>query len=126
MLTNDLNLAGCFIAAVGADNPEKWEIDPALMERARVLVDDLDQCASGADLAHALRAGVMTRNDVHADLADLAAGRKRGRENADELVIFDSSGSGVQDVAAAWLAYQAACTSGAGLRFDLSGGSAAA
>ena len=121
VLTNGLNLAGCFVAAVGADNPEKWEIEPALIARARILVDDLDQCATGADLAHALRAGIVSREYVHADLAELAAGGKSGRENPDELVIFDSSGSGVQDVAAAWLAYQAASASGAGLRFDLSG-----
>jgi alanine dehydrogenase len=121
VLTNELSLAGCFVAAVGADNPEKWEIAPALMARARIMVDDIEQCASGADLAHALRADAISREDVHADLADLAAGRKSGRENADELVIFDSSGSGVQDVAAAWLAYRTACANGAGLRFDLGG-----
>jgi ornithine cyclodeaminase/alanine dehydrogenase-like protein (mu-crystallin family) len=41
--------------------------------------------------------------------------------NEDELVIFDSSGSGVQDVAAAWVAYREASRSGIGMRFDLSG-----
>jgi ornithine cyclodeaminase/alanine dehydrogenase-like protein (mu-crystallin family) len=57
---------------------------------------------------------------VHADLAELASGRKQGRLTADELVILDSSGSGVQDVAAAWGAYQEAVRTGVGLRFDLS------
>jgi ornithine cyclodeaminase/alanine dehydrogenase-like protein (mu-crystallin family) len=121
VLTADLKLGSCFIAAVGADNPEKWEIDPALMARARILVDDLDQCASDADLAHALRAGTVSRDDVHADLAELAAGCKRGRENPDELVIFDSSGSGLQDVAAAWLAYKTARTADIGSTFNLAG-----
>jgi len=116
-----MNLKGCFVAAVGADNPEKQEIDPVLMGRARILVDDLDQCASGADLAHALPAGTVTREDVHADLADLASGRKAGRNAPGELVIFDSSGSGVQDVAVAWGAYQAARTSRTCLTFNLSG-----
>lgn len=121
VLTADHPLSRCFVAAVGADNPEKSEIDPALMARARILVDDLDQCASGADLAHALRAGMVSRDDVHADLAELAANSKRGRESPDELVIFDSSGSGVQDVAAAWLAYRTACATGTGYRFNLAG-----
>ena len=116
-----MNLAGCFVAAVGADNPDKCEIEPALMARARILVDDLEQCASGADLAHALRAGVVSREHVHADLADLAAGKKVGRETSGELVIFDSSGSGIQDVAAAWLAYRIAQTTGRGTTFDLRG-----
>jgi len=123
ILTEDLDLNGCFVAAVGADNPEKHEIAPALMRRARVLVDDLEACASGGDLNHALRAGLMSEDQVHADLADLAAGRKPGRMLKDELVIFDSTGSGVQDVAAAWAAYQEASRTGIGMRFDLSGAS---
>jgi len=49
------------------------------------------------------------------------AGRKQGHLSVDELVVFDSSGSGVQDVAAAWAAYQEAVRRGVGLRFDLSG-----
>jgi len=121
ILTDDLDLKGCFVAAIGADNPEKQEIAPALMRRARILVDDIEACASGGDLNHALRAGVMSKDQVHAELSDLAAGRKRGRITEDELVIFDSSGSGVQDVAAAWLAYREGCRIGIGGRFDLSG-----
>jgi ornithine cyclodeaminase/alanine dehydrogenase-like protein (mu-crystallin family) len=114
-------LTGCFVAAVGADNPEKHEVAPALMRRARVLVDDLEACASGGDLSHALRAGAMSKDQVHAELADLAAGRKPGRMIEEELVIFDSTGSGVQDVATAWLAYREASRTGIGVRFDLSG-----
>jgi ornithine cyclodeaminase/alanine dehydrogenase-like protein (mu-crystallin family) len=124
VLIEDLDLKGCFVAAVGADNPEKQEIAPGLMRRARILVDDLEACASGGDLHHALRSGAVSKHSVHADLAELASGRKQGRLTADELVIFDSSGSGVQDVAAAWAAYQEAVRTGVGLRFDLSGNAA--
>jgi alanine dehydrogenase len=121
VLTEDLDLKGCFVAAVGADNPEKHEIAPGLMGRARILVDDLEACASGGDLNHALRSGAVSKDRVHADLAELASGRRQGRLAVDELVIFDSSGSGVQDVAAAWAAYQEADRLGVGSRFDLSG-----
>jgi alanine dehydrogenase len=121
VLTEDLDLKGCFVAAVGADNPEKHEIAPALMRRARVLVDDIEACASDGDLNHALRARAMSKDQVDAELADLAAGGKRGRITEDELVIFDSSGSGVQDVAAAWAAYREAARTGMGSRFSLSG-----
>ena len=121
VLTEDLDLRGCFVAAIGADNFEEHEIAPALMGRARILVDDIDACASGGDLNHALRAGVVTKDQVHADLADLAASRKLGRMADEELVIFDSSGSGVQDVAAAWAAYQQASRADVGGRFNLSG-----
>ena len=121
ILTADMDLKGCFIAAVGADNPEKQEIAPELMRRARILVDDLDACASSGDLHHALREGTVGPEQVYANLAELAAGRKLGRLSADQLVIFNSSGSGVQDVAAAWAAYREASRTGIGLRFDLTG-----
>jgi len=124
VLTEDLDLKGCFVAAVGADNAEKHEIAPGLMRRARILVDDLEACAAGGDLSHAVRSGAVSKDRVHADLAELASGQKQGRLAADDLVIFDASGSGVQDVAAAWAAYREATRTGAGLRFDLSGGAA--
>src|SRR5262245_25928434 len=121
VLTDEMHLRGCFVAAVGADNPEKHEVAPALMRRARILVDDIEACASGGDLNHALREGVLTKDQVHADLANLAKGQKIGRAADEEVVIFDSSGSGVQDVAAAWVAYREAKRTGVGARFDLSG-----
>ena len=121
VLTEDLDLKGCFVAAIGADNPEKHEIAPALMARARILVDDLDACAAGGDLNHALRVGTVSQECVHADLAELATGQKIGRRSDEDLVIFDSSGSGVQDVAAAWAAYREAARTGMGSRFNLSG-----
>lgn len=121
VLTRDMTLRGCFVAAVGADNPEKQEIEPALMERARILVDDVDACATGGDLSHALKSGVVSKASVHADLADLATGRKAGRGAADEVVIFDSTGSGVQDVALAAAAYRAALATDIGLRFTMNG-----
>jgi len=121
VLTDEMDLRGCFVAAVGADNPAKHEIAPGLMRRARILVDDIEACASGGDLNHALREGVLTKNQVQADLAELVAGRKIGRSADEELVIFDSSGSGVQDVAAAWAACREARRIGLGAVFDLSG-----
>lgn len=107
ILTTDMVMPGSFIAAVGADNPDKHEIDPALFANARILVDDPDQCASDGDLAHAIRAGTATLADVAATLAQLAAGARPGRTCEDEIVIFDSTGTGLQDVAAAAAAYDA-------------------
>jgi ornithine cyclodeaminase/alanine dehydrogenase-like protein (mu-crystallin family) len=63
------------------------------------------------DLNHALQAGAVSKEKVHADPADLVVG-KRGRASPDELVNFDSSGSAVQDVAAAWAAYREAVRAG--------------
>lgn len=105
--------AGAFIAAIGADNPDKQEIDPELFKGAGILVDDRAQCAANGDLYHALAAGTVTENDVRADLADLAVGKIKGRNDAEEIVIFDSTGTGLQDVAAARAAYLAGGLKGA-------------
>ncbi len=105
VITSEMVPSGCFIAAVGADNPDKQELHPDLFNNARILVDDVGQCARGGDLAHAIRAGVVTVEDVAATLAELAARVKSGRMDDDQIVIFDSTGTGVQDVAVATAAY---------------------
>ena len=110
---------GTFVAAVGADSPEKQELDPLLMAAAVVVVDVLDQCALIGDLHHALEAGALTRDDVHADLASVIAGRKPGRRSAAEITIFDSTGTALEDVAAAAVVYEKAVAAGAGLRVSL-------
>src|SRR5438445_397662 len=99
---------GCFIAAVGADNEHKQEIDPALFRPARVVGDRLDQCATIGDLHHALDAGVMTRGEVHAELGEIVAGRKPGRTSDSEVILFDSSGVALGAVAAAAVVYERA------------------
>jgi ornithine cyclodeaminase/alanine dehydrogenase-like protein (mu-crystallin family) len=110
---------GTFIAAIGADNPEKSEIEPALMARARVVTDVRAQCAVMGDLHHALRAGAMTEADVHAELGELVAGRRPGRTSAEEIMIFDGCGLGIQDTAAAGRAYERASEHDAGARIGL-------
>lgn len=112
---------GTFVAAVGADNPTKQEIEPALMAGSAVVVDILEQCEQMGDLHHAIAAGVMTRGDVAATLGDVVSGRKPGRRLADDVVVFDSTGTALQDVAAAWLAYERALAGGVGVSIDLGG-----
>jgi ornithine cyclodeaminase/alanine dehydrogenase len=112
---------GTFIAAIGADNPDKSEIDPTLMARARVVTDLTEQCSHMGDLHHALEAGTMRISDVHAELGELVAKRKPGRTQADEITLFDGSGVGIQDVAASARAYQRARERDAGLRASLCG-----
>ena len=115
---------GSLVLAVGADNDDKQEIEPALLASGTVVADVLGQCATIGDLHHALELGVMRREDVHAELADVVAGRRPGRQSADEIIIFDSTGTALQDVAAAQLVYERAVATGAGMYVDL-GGSAA-
>lgn len=110
---------GTFIAAVGADNPQKQELQPSLMARSKIVCDILEQCAVMGDLHHALDAGVVTQANVHAELGEVVAGKKPGRESREEVTIFDSTGMALQDVAAAAFLYEKAQRQGSGVRLDL-------
>jgi alanine dehydrogenase len=112
---------GTFIAAVGADNPTKQEIEPALIASATLVVDVLAQCAEIGELHHVLAAGLMTREQVHAELADVVSGRRPGRTSRDEITVFDSSGTALQDVAAAIAVYEKARATGRGTEVTLDG-----
>jgi alanine dehydrogenase len=110
---------GTFIAAVGADAPDKHEIDPRVLARATVVVDHLEQCATIGELHHALESGLMARGDVHAELPEVVAGARPGRTSADEITLFDSTGTALLDVAAAASVYEKAARLGRGEAIDL-------
>jgi alanine dehydrogenase len=105
---------GTFIAAVGADNPEKQELEPTLLARSKVVVDVLEQCASIGELHHALDAGVMTSADVYGELGEVIAGLKPGRTSPNDTIVFDSTGMALQDVVTAAAVYEKAVSEGAG------------
>jgi alanine dehydrogenase len=111
-------MPGAFIAAVGADNEEKQELDPRMVAASKVVVDSLDQCAIIGDLKLALKQGLMTKAGVHAELGDVIAGRKPGRENGEEVIVFDSTGTALQDVAAAAIVYERAVATDRGVVLD--------
>jgi alanine dehydrogenase len=118
VLSSDV-VPGVFIAAVGADNHGKQELAPELVASATLVVDVLEQCAEIGELQHALAAGLMTRENVHAELADVVAGRRPGRTRDDEIIVFDSSGTALQDVAAAIVVYEKARATGRGTEVKL-------
>ncbi len=112
---------GTFLAAVGSDSPEKQELDPRILASARVVADSLDQCAEIGELHHALASGAMKKADVHAELAELVAGRRPGRATREEVTLFDSTGIALQDAAAAAIVYEKALRDRKGLLLDFAG-----
>jgi alanine dehydrogenase len=112
---------GTFIAAVGADAHGKQELEPALLASSTVVVDVLEQCADIGELQHALAGGFMRPEDVHAELGEVVAGRRPGRTRRDEITIFDSSGTALQDVAAAIAVYERARAAARGVEVRLDG-----
>jgi ornithine cyclodeaminase/alanine dehydrogenase-like protein (mu-crystallin family) len=117
-ITREMVRPGTFIAAVGADNEVKQEIDPALMASAKVVTDLTAQACAIGDLHHAIAAGVMTEAGVHAQLGEVIAGLKAGRSGAEDIIVFDSTGTGLQDVAAAIAVYRSAILEKAGTAFS--------
>ncbi|MGH9476905.1 MAG: ornithine cyclodeaminase family protein [Terriglobales bacterium] len=109
---------GLFLAAVGADSPGKQELDPAVFANATVVVDLLSQCAQVGELHHALAAGVLRRDQVYAELGAIVSGQTPGRRSPEEVTIFDATGTGLQDAAAAVMLYERARERGAGTPFD--------
>jgi ornithine cyclodeaminase/alanine dehydrogenase-like protein (mu-crystallin family) len=110
--------SGTFIAAVGADDSHKQEIDPALMASAKVVADHLDQICSIGDTHHAIAGGLMTREDVYAELGEIVAGRKSARTTDDEMFIFDSTGVAIEDAITAVAVYEKACAAKIGRYFQ--------
>ena len=111
---------GTFVAAVGADSEDKQELDAALLTSVTLVTDVTAQCAAIGDLHHAVDAGLLGPQDVHAELGDIVAGGKPGRRTADEIIVFDSTGMALQDVAAAAAVYEAALANRRGREVVLS------
>jgi len=92
---------GLHLTAVGADSPEKQELEPEVLARADLVVaDHLDQCLRLGEIHHAVAAGRLRAADVH-ELGEVAAGLKPGRTSDDQITVADLTGVGVQDAALA-------------------------
>lgn len=113
-LKHDFVSPGTFVAAVGADSPDKQELEPALTANSKIVCDLIEQCAGLGELHHALDAGLVTRERVHAELGEVVAGVKPGRASAEEVIVFDSTGMALQDVVAAAAVYEKAAALGRG------------
>ena len=98
---------GQHVSLMGADGPGKAEIAVAELARVRVFCDDWEQASHNGDLAHAVEAGLLGREDV-TDLGAVLAGLSPGRRSEDEITAFDSTGLAIQDLAIALAALERA------------------
>ena len=111
---------GALVIAVGSDGPDKQELDVGVLARAdRLVADSLSQCLRLGEIHHAVEKGAITKEDVDAELGEITAGVRPGRQSDDEVIVCDLTGVGVQDVAAAALVMRKALASGKGERIRL-------
>jgi len=98
---------GQHASLMGADGPGKAEIAVAELARVRVFCDDWEQASHNGDLAHAVEAGALGRDDV-TELGAVLMGDAEGRRSDDEVTVFDSTGLAIQDLAIALAALERA------------------
>ncbi len=98
---------GAHLDLVGGFTPTMREADDAAIRRTEVFVDTRDGATKEAgDIVQPLASGVLTREAIRGDLYDLARGRVPGRTAPDDITLFKSVGTALEDLAAAQLVYE--------------------
>ena len=101
---------GAHVNAIGSDGPGKQELDPEIFKSARVVVDCWNQVKVIGECQHAIKAGYLKEDgsNIWAEIGEITSGHKSGRENENEITLFDATGMAVLDVATAGLVYHSA------------------
>ncbi|MDI9619437.1 MAG: alanine dehydrogenase [Candidatus Nezhaarchaeota archaeon] len=105
---------GVHINCIGADAPGKEELDPEILVKAKVVVDDMEQAIHSGEVNVPIAKGVFRKEQIYGELGEIVAGLKRGRDSRDEITIFTSTGLAIQDAVTAWLTYNEARSRGLG------------
>jgi ornithine cyclodeaminase/alanine dehydrogenase-like protein (mu-crystallin family) len=99
---------GIFIDLVGSFSPTRREADDDVVMRSRIFVDTLDGAlAEAGDVLGPLERGVIRRECIEGELADLVSGRVSGRRRDSDITLFKSVGTAIEDLAAAQLVIEA-------------------
>jgi alanine dehydrogenase len=106
---------GAHIAALGADLEGEQELDPRILQRARIFVDDIRQCRADGEINVALRDGAIREEDVAGEIGKVVCGELEGRQSDEQVTVFDSTGIALQDSATVPLEYERAVAAGVGI-----------
>lgn len=109
---------GTHINAIGADAEGKQELEPGILKKARIFVDDMAQATHSGEVNVPLADGLLSVEDIAGEIGEVIAGILKGRTKRDEITIFDSTGLAIQDVAAGVLVYKKALKKGLGRRLE--------
>lgn len=105
LVTNDMVSTGMHINCIGADAVGKEELDPNILKRAKIIVDDWAQASHSGEINVPLSRGMITKANIWAEIGEIVAGLKPGRQRQDEITVFTSTGLAVQDAVTAKIAY---------------------
>lgn len=97
---------GTHLNLIGSFKPDVREVDEVLIRKSKIVVDQRSAALEEAgDIIIPIKAGIITEEDIYAELGELVTGTKPGRTSHSEITLFKSVGLGIQDSATAWLAY---------------------
>jgi alanine dehydrogenase len=117
----DLLDPGTHVTAMGQYHAEKRELDATTIERATYVPDLRKRATTDAgSFLLAMEEGVVDESHVHAELGEVVAGVVEGRTTEEEVTVFDSGGTGIETVAAAFMLYERAREQGLGTTVDFS------
>ncbi len=109
LIRGDWLQAGTHLDLVGGFTPEMREADDVAVAKARVFVDTREGAmAEAGDIVQPLADGVIGADDIAGDLFDLTRGNRAGRRFYDQITLFKSVGTALEDLAAAQLTVQQA------------------
>jgi alanine dehydrogenase len=107
---------GCHVSAIGADTGAKRELMTSAIEKCdKLVVDFIPQAFVTGDFRIPKEEGVITEEDIYAELGQIVAGKKKGRTSPDEITLFKATGLAIQDVGTAHKVYQLAKEKGIGI-----------
>ena len=110
---------GATVSCVGTYEPDKHELDPALLPRtSKIICDDKEAAlAETGDLLIPLSQGIIQENEIQGNLADVISGRIPGRENDEEIIVYETVGIAAMDLIAAKKIYENAVRKEIGLNW---------
>ena len=108
LVMNDMVSSGMHINCIGADAVGKEELDPRILNRAKIVIDDWMQASHSGEINVPLSDKIISKEDIWAEIGEIVAGLKLGRISEDEITVFTSTGLAVQDAVTAKIAYDKA------------------
>ena len=97
---------GTHITAMGSDTPEKRELDPAILQKADIVVaDSISQCLLRGEIHHAIAAGMLAKDRI-VELGNVITNPQLCRSSNEQITVADLTGVAVQDIQIAKAVYQ--------------------
>lgn len=109
---------GTHITEIGVDTVGKQELYTNCFDGTKVINDSIEAASVCGDTHNAIEAGVIKKEDIYGEIGEIILGKKKGRENDEEITVYDTVGMGIQDLSMAKAIFDKAKESGVGTYFD--------